>query len=49
VPPGVPVGVPAGVEIVLAGADSPAAIAWGWARGIRLFQGPALPPRQTPA
>ncbi|HZF74239.1 MAG TPA: hypothetical protein VE033_00200 [Acetobacteraceae bacterium] len=46
---GLPWGVPAGVEVVLAGADSPAAIAWGWERGIRLFQGPALSPRQTAA
>jgi hypothetical protein len=26
-------------HVVLAGADSPAAIAWGWEAGIRLFQG----------
>jgi hypothetical protein len=29
----------AGHEIVLAGADRPAAIAWGWEAGVRLFQG----------
>lgn len=28
-----------GHEIVLAGADRPAAIAWGWEAGVRLFQG----------
>jgi hypothetical protein len=26
-------------QVVLAGADRPAAIAWGWEAGIRLFQG----------
>jgi hypothetical protein len=27
---------------VLAGADRPAAIGWGWEAGIRLFQGPLV-------
>jgi hypothetical protein len=26
-------------HVVLAGADTPAAIAWGWEAGIRMFQG----------
>jgi hypothetical protein len=26
-------------HVVLAGADAPAAIAWGWEAGIRMFQG----------
>ncbi len=34
--------VPAGPEVILAGVDRPGAIAWGWERGIRLFQGPLI-------
>lgn len=33
-------------HVVLAGVDRPAAIAWGWEAGIRLFQGPLIERRR---
>jgi hypothetical protein len=36
----------AGDRVVLAGVDRPAAIAWGWEAGIRLFQGPLVERRR---
>jgi hypothetical protein len=33
-------------RVVLAGVDRPAAIAWGWEAGIRLFQGPLIERRR---
>jgi EAL domain-containing protein (putative c-di-GMP-specific phosphodiesterase class I) len=33
-------------RMVLAGVDRPAAIAWGWEAGIRLFQGPLIERRR---
>lgn len=35
-----------GPEVVLAGVDRPAAIAWGWEIGIELFQGPLVERRR---
>ncbi|MCK8786813.1 hypothetical protein M0638_20790 [Roseomonas sp. NAR14] len=35
--------------IVLAGADQPAAIGWGWEAGLRLFQGRVIEMRRIPA
>ena len=38
--------VPAdGAEVVLTGADTAAAIGWGWERGVALFEGRLLRPR----
>jgi hypothetical protein len=39
----------AGDRVVLAGVDRPAAIAWGWEAGIRLFQGPLVERRRRGA
>jgi hypothetical protein len=39
-------GAAAPPEVVLAGVDRPAAIAWGWEAGIRLFQGPLVDRRR---
>jgi EAL domain-containing protein (putative c-di-GMP-specific phosphodiesterase class I) len=36
-------------HVVLAGVDRPAAIAWGWEAGIRLFQGPLIERRRRGA
>ncbi len=36
-------------RVVLAGVDRPAAIAWGWEAGIRLFQGPLVERRRRGA
>jgi EAL domain-containing protein (putative c-di-GMP-specific phosphodiesterase class I) len=36
-------------RMVLAGVDRPAAIAWGWEAGIRLFQGPLIERRRRGA
>jgi hypothetical protein len=36
----------AGDRVVLSGVDRPAAIAWGWETGIRLFQGPLVERRR---
>jgi hypothetical protein len=53
--PGLPGAEPAALErlldatpegVVLAGVDRPAAIAWGWEAGIRLFQGPLVERRR---
>jgi hypothetical protein len=33
-------------RVVLTGVDRPAAIAWGWEAGIRLFQGPLVEKRR---
>ena len=53
--PGLPGAVPEGLaallaaaadRVVLAGVDRPAAIAWGWEAGLRLFQGPLVERRR---
>ena len=36
-------------QVVLAGADRPAAIAWGWEAGIRMFQGRIIEGHRPPA
>lgn len=56
--PGLPGAVPEGLaallaaaadRVVLAGVDRPAAIAWGWEAGLRLFQGPLVERRRKGA
>jgi hypothetical protein len=39
----------AGERVVLVGVDRPAAIAWGWEAGLRLFQGPLVERRRRGA
>lgn len=41
--------LPPGVEAVLVGVDRAAALAWGWERGITLFQGPLIERRRGAA
>lgn len=56
--PALPAGLPARLSgllaagperVVLTGVDRPAAIAWGWEAGIRLFQGPLVEKRRRGA
>lgn len=45
-PPGLDVVLRRPESVVLVGVDRPAAIAWGWQAGIRLFQGPLVERRR---